>query len=290
MIYLLLYNYIIMSITKLLRISRPRFWIYLLGPFLIGSILSLEPLEVVSKWQFWLGFIYFTLPANLLIYGVNDIFDYETDKLNPKKQNYEELVTPSEHIWLWIWIILTNIPFIIALYLINPLTLFGWLGFIILGVQYSALPIRAKAKPFLDSIFNILYVFPGVIGYTLFAQSLNLDWRLLLSAGLWTMAMHTYSAIPDIEADRESKTPTIATVLGAKLTLVYCFICYTLSGILLAQFSLILGIIIALVYGFMIGFSWSDNTAKIFKLYTYFPLLNTIIGFVLFWSIVIWYR
>ncbi|MEX0597501.1 MAG: prenyltransferase [Candidatus Paceibacterota bacterium] len=279
-----------MSITKLLRISRPRFWVYLLGPFLIGSILGLEPMRVVLQWQFWLGFIYFTIPANLLIYGVNDIFDYETDKLNPKKQSYEEFVTPSEHIWLWLWIILTNIPYIIALYLINPLTLFGLFGFLFLGIQYSAYPIRAKAKPFLDSIFNILYVFPGVIGYTLFADSLSLDWRLLLSAGLWTMAMHTYSAIPDIKADKESKTPTIATVLGSKSTLVYCFVCYTLSGIFLAQFNLILGIIITLVYGFMIGFSWSDNTAKIFKLYTYFPVLNTIIWFVLFWSIVIWYR
>ena len=279
-----------MSITKLLRISRPRFWIYLLGPYLIGSILGFNPMQIIWQWQFWLGFVYFTLPANLLIYGVNDIFDYETDKLNPKKQNYEALVTPAEHIFLWTVILLTNIPFILALYWVNPLTLFGWLGFIILGVQYSAWPIRAKAKPFLDSIFNILYIFPGVIGYALLSTELNLDWKLLLSAGLWSMAMHTYSAIPDIDADRASHTPTIATVLGAKLTLVYCFIYYTLAGILLAQFSTVLGIMIAIVYGFMIGFSWSHNTAKIFKLYTYFPTLNTIIGLILFWSIVIWYR
>jgi 4-hydroxybenzoate polyprenyltransferase len=279
-----------MSIAKLLRISRPRFWIYLLGPYLIGSILAFEPTQLILQWQFWLGFVYFTFPANLLIYGVNDIFDYETDKLNPKKQSYEALVTPVEHTSVWTWILITNIPLVLALYLINPLTLFGWLGFIILGVEYSAFPIRAKAKPFLDSIFNILYIFPGVVGYALFAQSLSLDWRLLLSAGLWTMAMHTYSAIPDIKADRASQTSTIATVLGSKLTLIYCFICYTLSGILLAQFSTALGVLIAIVYGFMIGFSWSTNTAKIFKLYTYFPLLNAIIGFILFWSIVIWYR
>jgi len=279
-----------MPFQKLLKIARPRFWIYLIGPYLIGSVLAFEPAQVVFQWQFWLGFFYFTLPANLLIYGVNDIFDYETDKLNPKKQKYEQLVTPREHSILWTWVLITNIPLLIALYLINPLTLFGLLGFLFLGVEYSATPIRAKAKPFLDSVFNILYVFPGIIGYTLFAENLDLDWRLLLSAGLWTMAMHTYSAIPDIEADRDSKTPTIATILGPKLTLVYCFVCYTLSGILLAQFSPALGFLIAIIYGFMIGLSWSDNTAKIFKLYTYFPLLNTTIGFILFWSVVIWYR
>jgi 4-hydroxybenzoate polyprenyltransferase len=278
-----------MSITKLLRISRPRFWIYLLGPYLIGSILAFEPTQIILQWQFWLGFIYFTFPANLLIYGVNDIFDYETDKLNPKKIEYETLVTPKERIRLWLFILATNIPFILALYLITPLTSMGILGFLFLGIQYSALPIRAKARPFLDSLFNILYIFPGIIGYSLFALSLNLDYRILISAGLWTMAMHTYSAIPDIEADKASNTPTIATVLGSKLTLIYCFICYTLSGILLAQFSLPLGIGIAIIYGFMIGLSYNQNSARIFRLYTYFPLLNALIGFILFWSIVIWY-
>jgi len=279
-----------MSITKLLRISRPRFWIYLLGPYLIGSILTVDTTQLIFQWQFWLGFIYFTFPANLLIYGVNDIFDYETDKLNPKKIEYETLVTPKERIRLWLFILATNIPFILALYLINPLTSMGILGFLFLGIQYSALPIRAKARPFLDSLFNILYIFPGIIGYSLFALSLNLDYRLLISAGLWTMAMHTYSAIPDIKADKKSNTPTIATVLGSKLTLLYCFICYTLSGILLAQFSIPLGIGIAIIYGFMIGLSYNQNSARIFKLYTYFPLLNAIIGFILFWSIVIWYK
>lgn len=279
-----------MSIAKLLRISRPRFWIYLLGPYLIGSILAFEPTQLILQWQFWLGFIYFTFPANLLIYGVNDIFDYETDKLNPKKIEYETLVTPKERIRLWIFILATNIPFILALYLINPLTSIGILGFLFLGIQYSALPIRAKAQPFLDSLFNILYIFPGIIGYSLFSNTINLDYRLLISAGLWTMAMHTYSAIPDIKADRASNTPTIATALGSKSTLIYCFICYTLSGILLAQFSPPLGIGTAIIYGFMIGLSYNQNSARIFRLYTYFPLLNALIGFVLFWSIVIWYR
>lgn len=279
-----------MNITKLLRISRPRFWIYLLGPYLIGSILTVDPTQLIFQWQFWLGFIYFTFPANLLIYGVNDIFDYETDKLNPKKIKYETLVTPKERIRLWLFILATNIPFILALYLINPLSSMGILGFLFLGIQYSALPIRAKARPFLDSLFNILYIFPGIIGYSLFTLSLNLDYRLLISAGLWTMAMHTYSAIPDIKADKASNTPTIATVLGSKLTLLYCFICYTLSGILLAQFSPVLGIGIAIIYGFMIGLSYDQNSARIFKLYTYFPLLNALIGFILFWSIILYIK
>ena len=275
-----------MTIDKLIRIARPRFNLYLLGPYLIGSTLGFTSIHILLQWQFWLGFVYFTLPANLLIYGVNDIFDYETDKLNPKKQTYEALVTPAEHTRLWTWIMLLNVPFVLVFCLVYPLTIVGLLGFLFFGLQYSAPPVRAKATPFLDSIFNILYVFPGIVGYTLFTNSLQMDWHLLLSAGLWTMAMHTYSAIPDIAADRESQTHTTATVLGSQWTLIYCLVCFSLAGVLLAQVSLLPGLFITLVYGFMIALSFSANMAKLFQLYTYFPLLNTAVGFLLLLSIV----
>ena len=36
--------------------------------------------------------VYFLIPANILIYGINDIFDYDTDKLNPKKGTYEAFI------------------------------------------------------------------------------------------------------------------------------------------------------------------------------------------------------
>jgi 4-hydroxybenzoate polyprenyltransferase len=36
---------------------------------------------------FFLAFaLYFTFPANLFVYGVNDFADYDTDKFNSKKQ------------------------------------------------------------------------------------------------------------------------------------------------------------------------------------------------------------
>ena len=74
-----------MTVAQLLKTSRPRFWIYLIGPILIAfaaSGLQFSPLLIL------LG-LYATLPANLLIYGVNDIFDRDTDALNAKKSGYE---------------------------------------------------------------------------------------------------------------------------------------------------------------------------------------------------------
>lgn len=97
--------------------------------------------------------LYFLVPANIWIYGINDIYDYETDKLNPKKQGYEALVEPKEHKKLWARIIGTTIPFLFVL----PLTIATYISFLLFlffSAQYSATPIRAKGRPILDSLFS----------------------------------------------------------------------------------------------------------------------------------------
>ena len=38
---------------------------------------------------FWLGCVWFLVPYNLLMYGINDVFDYESDLRNPRKGGVE---------------------------------------------------------------------------------------------------------------------------------------------------------------------------------------------------------
>lgn len=96
---------------------------------------------------------YFLVPANIWIYGINDIYDYETDKLNPKKQGYEALVEPKEHKKLWTRILATSLPFLFVLPL-SITTYISFLLFLFFSAQYSATPIRAKGRPVLDSLFS----------------------------------------------------------------------------------------------------------------------------------------
>ena len=103
-----------MTIKEVLKISRPRFWLYEAATFgLVGTVGALQGLSFFSDWRYWVFALYFLIPANILIYGINDIFDYETDKLNPKKGDnaYEALVPPERQRSLWKWIIFTNVPF-----------------------------------------------------------------------------------------------------------------------------------------------------------------------------------
>jgi 4-hydroxybenzoate polyprenyltransferase len=269
----------------LLKVSRPRFWFYIFGPYLIGLVAAFANRSDLLSAKALIFGIFFIFPANLLIYGINDIFDYETDKLNQKKQEYELLVSPKQHKNLLFYILLFNLPFIIASFIFAVEALPALAGFLFFSIFYSAPPIRAKTKPFLDSSFNILYVFPGVFAYQMISGA-NPPLLIFIAAGIWTFAMHAYSAIPDIEADREANIKTAATQLGANYTLLLCLCFYLISAFLVYKFLGTLSFVMAFIYTSMILISFRlKQTNRMFSVYKFFPLINAVAGFLLFWFI-----
>lgn len=275
------------QLNFLLKVSRPRFWVYVFGPYLIGAVAGASnrsDLLAVSVVAFA---IYFLFPANLLIYGINDIFDFETDKLNPKKQEYEALVRPAEHRGLLFAILITNLPFVIGAFFLNGVVKISIVGFLLLSVFYSARPIRAKAIPIVDSMFNALYFLPGIFAYGLMAGELP-PVTVIIAAFLWTMAMHAYSAIPDIQADTEAGVETIATLLRKEGTLLFCSACYLLSAVLAFPHLGIVAGLLGLVYlGMMAASLFTRRTGGVYRIYRYFPIVNTACGFLLFWYVAI---
>lgn len=269
----------------LLRVSRPRFWIYVFGPYLIGLAAAAFSREDLMQWPVFLFAAYFLFPANLIIYGINDIFDYETDRRNSKKQDYEQLVTPGEHKELLYLILITNLPFVVIALYFAPGASIALLAFFFFSVLYSAPPIRAKGVPFLDSAFNILYIFPGVFAYKMVSGQYP-PASIFAAAAAWTAAMHAYSAIPDIEADRAAKLPTIATTLGLFATHIFCLVMYILAAALsfpyLGWIAVASGAVYAAMVLISLRFSGKGNT---FTVYRFFPYVNSACGFALFWYI-----
>ncbi|MGB7209325.1 MAG: prenyltransferase [Pyrinomonadaceae bacterium] len=269
----------------LLKVSRPRFWIYIFGPYIVGLIAGVENKTELLNLLYLLFGIYFLYPANLLIYGVNDIYDYETDRLNEKKADYETLVTPERRYGLWLAIFLANFAFLDILLLGSIPVIISGVGFLFFSIFYSAPPVRAKTKPFLDSAFNVLYILPGVFSYALVTGAFP-PTSLIIAGGLWTAAMHAYSAIPDIEADRAAGLKTIAVVLNPYGTLAFCATLYAASAILSAEYLGFVGIAIGAGYLIMMLASVrSAMMGNVFKLYRAFPLINMAAGFLIFWRI-----
>lgn len=276
-----------MNNKRLTNISRPRFWIYVLGTFMVGVIAAGDPRILDLETLIILGVLswFFSYPANLMIYGVNDIYDYETDKHNPKKIEYEELVEPKDQRALWWNIALWVIPFFSVLYWLNWQASIAFLIFNFTSVYYSATPIRAKANPPLDIIFSsIIYISPAVVGFFATGNT-NISWLGVVGGLLWAMAMQTYSAVPDIESDTKGGVRTLATVLGQNGALWFCLIAY-LSAAVIGYIHLgIIPAILGLVYLGMVIVAMI-KPEKTFWMYKKFPLVNTVFGMILFFLLV----
>jgi 4-hydroxybenzoate polyprenyltransferase len=128
----------------------------------------------------------------------------------------------------------------------------------------------------------VLYVCPALVGY--FATGgTSPDWRAVLAACLWAMAMHAYSAVPDIDADRAAGLRTVATWLGLRGTLLACAALYGAAAALampaLGAWAPVLG----LPYVALVALSLTKKTpAGVFGVYAWFPWLNAAVGAVLF--------
>jgi 4-hydroxybenzoate polyprenyltransferase len=258
---------------------------YTFGPYLIGLIAGVSSLIELNDLSYLALAIYFIYPANLLIYGVNDIYDYETDRLNTKKTGYENLVEYDRHAEIWIAIVLSSFAFIGELFFSNTPATFASIAFVLLSVLYSAPPIRAKTKPFLDSAFNVLYVMPGLFAYSLVSGEFP-PLKVVIAGACWTAAMHAYSAIPDINADKQAGLKTIATVCGPYVTLAICAILYSAAAVLSIEYLGFVSVALGSAYLFlMLASVRSYRTGRLFKLYKAFPLINIAAGFVIFWHI-----
>jgi len=274
-----------MKLREILNISRPRFWLYEMGTYFIGVVVVATSLKTLLEPKVLIFGFFFLIPANILIYGINDIFDYETDKLNPKKVQYEALLVPEKHKSVWLWILATNIPFLIYAFSISLNTGLYLLIFYFFASFYSATPIRAKIRPFFDSLFSAShYIFTGVFGYFL-AGGEGFPLIGFVAGILWAMAMHAYSAVPDIKADTDAGFKTIATWLGRNGTIVMCLVFYVASAVLFSTLVGVFPLIAVLVYVFlMIKSLKTKDDNKLFKIYTYFPWVNFVTPMV--WSII----
>jgi len=272
-----------MTFATILHISRPRFWMYLAGPYLLGALFAGADLFDPSV-IFVINFFYFLVIANIYLYGINDLFDRDTDALNPKKEGKEHLLQSKEISSLgWVLFSLLLISAVLIWFQPNPLTQQLFIAYILLASFYSAPPLRFKAKPIIDSLSNVLYAFPAFIAYATYTGEI-VSWSVFLLALCWTAAMHLYSAIPDIEADKKATLMTSAIFFGEKISLVICSLLWGIFSFL----------VISSTWGYSLSFLslvypllplWVLFTKKdIEKVYWFFPYLNTGLGFIAFLS------
>jgi 4-hydroxybenzoate polyprenyltransferase len=253
----------------------------------VGYALGASSLQDFFRLEYFVFLLYFFLPANILIYGVNDYFDRDTDALNPKKDGMEHRVAESERDVLARAIRAVLVISAALMLMLDLTAALLFLGFLLLSYFYSAPPLRFKGRPFLDFSSNMLYIMPGVLAYYLASGDLPSIW--LVAAGfLHIAAMHLFSAIPDIQCDRQAGVITTAVLIGKRASLLLCLLLW--SG--LAALALVLSgfhylSFLALLYPAVPLSLLAFRSWRIERVYWYLPYLNTILGGMLFTVLVL---
>ncbi|ROQ39981.1 4-hydroxybenzoate polyprenyltransferase [Frondihabitans sp. PhB188] len=221
----------------LFPVSRPLSWVNTAFPFAAAYILTGLGSDGVNWIIAIVGIVYFLGPYNLAMYGINDVFDYESDLRNPRKGGVEgAMVDRSFHATILRAVVVTNVPFLVFLVLVGHPPSWAVLAVSIFAViAYSLKGLRFKERPFLDSMTSSThFTSPAVYGLVLAGATFTPQlWALLGAFFLWGMASHAFGAVQDVVADREGDIASIATVMGAAWTVRFAFAAYALAGVLM---------------------------------------------------------
>ncbi|MHA7143411.1 UbiA family prenyltransferase [Arthrobacter sp. TmT3-37] len=251
---------------RMVSISRPVLWINTLGTGVVGMWLT----GVFWQEEALALLLWLTLPFNLLIYGVNDIFDQDTDALNPRKGSLEGArIRASEVRAIWLSVLITNVPFLAWFAVTLPPPALAWIAaYALVFVFYSAPPLRFKARPYVDSLSNAAYAFPLV--FVPYALGDDPVWAAALGLMAWSAAKHTYDAVQDIDEDRSVGITTTAVRLGARGVVAWSGAWWAASTVCFALVNIPVAVVNALIAGWLlVGLSRDPRPATGHRLYRY---------------------
>ena len=219
------------ALRQVVGSSRPVSWINTAYPFAAAYLLAGGGVDVALL----VGTLYFLVPYNLLMYGINDVFDFESDLRNPRKGGIEGIVLARRWHRVTLWsAVLSNLPFLVALLLMGTATSALVLAVSVFAVvAYSAPGLRFKERPVLDSATSAThFVSPAVFGLALAgAAPTGAAVAAMVAFFLWGMASQAFGAVQDVVADRSAGIGSIATWLGAARTVRLAMALYVLAGV-----------------------------------------------------------
>ncbi|MDQ0744921.1 4-hydroxybenzoate polyprenyltransferase [Clavibacter sp. B3I6] len=275
--------------------SRPLSWVNTAFPFAAAYLTVTRELDLTAV----LGTLFFLVPYNLAMYGINDVFDYESDMRNPRKGGVEGAVLArAMHRPVLVAVLLVNLPFLAYLVIVGSAASTAVLAVSVFAVvAYSLKGLRFKERPILDSLTSSThFTSPAVYGIVLaggaFTPAL---WAILAAFFLWGVASHAFGAVQDIVADRDGGISSIATVLGGAATVRIAVLAYAAAGLAMLATGLpgIIAAVLVIPYILSTAPFWSirDEEAEAANRgWRRFLGLNFLSGFVVTLLLIVFWR
>jgi 4-hydroxybenzoate polyprenyltransferase len=218
----------------LVQVSRPIVWPILPLVYGLGLNAARAPISAAAIAQM----ILLTFPMNLIGCGLNDIYDYESDRRCPRRRAiWGAVITPDDRSLVW-QACLAMMPLVV----LGGCLTRNWDNFVasvsllLVAWFYSVPPVRLKERPPLDSLANGLgyFLLPFVMGYSLGADPRTMPLRYYLLA-LCVCGVHALATAADYEADRAAGHRTMAVAFGRRGAAALAFAAFLIT-LLLADF------------------------------------------------------
>ena len=272
------------TLKKLFVISRPISWPNTAYPFAAAYLVTGGTLSST----FWVATLFFLIPYNLLMYGVNDVFDYESDMRNPRKGGIEGAREQKAFHPTILWAsILSTFPFVVWLLAAGSVSaniVLAALVFFVLA--YSMAGLRFKEIPVLDSITSSIH-FVGPMVYAMVLTGFVPAYMpFIVAFFLWGAASHALGAVQDIIPDRKGRLASVATVFGARATTWGVSVLYLASSVIMFTQGVLPAVVgvAGLLYAANVApyLAVTDKTSGIVnKAWRRFIWLNLVTGFVI---------
>jgi 4-hydroxybenzoate polyprenyltransferase len=215
-----------------LKASRPGLWFQTLWLYTLPT----SRLPLLHSPIFWLGLIYVTFPLNFLVYGWNDIVDFDNDQRNPRKDSFlfgargsrEELAS------LPLAIALSQAPFLVLFILLR-----GWImvallgGMFLVNLLYNLPRSGWRGRPPLELINQAGYLLLLPLS-VLLNQTPTISWAAVGYLVLFCTHSHLMGEVMDVVPDALANRRTSARALGVKWTKTLILVMVVVEGLLLS--------------------------------------------------------
>ncbi|KAI0830118.1 hypothetical protein BC628DRAFT_1356496 [Trametes gibbosa] len=206
------------------------------GPILyaIGAIHARPGPAPVSRPLRLLQLLSLSFPLALVVFGVNDVYDYNTDVRNPRKlaDGLEgSVLPPALHPPVLLAAAAASL-LILALALLtrSPQNALATTLLLALAWEYSAPPLRLKERPVLDSLSNgAIVLLAYLVGHTAHGGALLRPPAKGMVLGLCTAGVHALGAAVDADVDAAARQRTIATAFGPRPAAGFAALTYLLA-------------------------------------------------------------
>jgi 4-hydroxybenzoate polyprenyltransferase len=212
----------------LIQVSRPIIWpvlplVYALG--LNASHATINAAVIIQA-------LLLTLPINLVGCGLNDIYDYESDRRSGRRRAVWGAVVRNEDRPLVYRAALVMMPLIVlgACLTRNWDNIVATVALLLVAWLYSVPPMRLKERPPLDSLANGFgyFLLPFTMGYSLNANPREMPLKFYLLA-LCVCGVHALATAADYDADRAAGHRTLAVKFGKRAAAGVAFAAFLLT-------------------------------------------------------------